>query len=415
MTAVAHPTHPVTRAVAGVRHQLFGVAGVPLWSMGAEETVSTIDEVLRLEAQVAELKARLLTHARGIDAHGATAASSVAAWHAAVTRTTKATAHRTARLAAGLDAHDLTRVALAEGRVHVEQAEAILRALGELPTDLDPALVERVERQLLAHADQFDAKALKTLGRRILEVIDPEAADAHEARLLEREERDAQAATRLTIWDDGHGKTHGRFTLDTFTGAALKKALYALAAPRHRASKGPLGPIEARKPTPERLGQAFVDYIRRYPAKELPKTGGLNATLVVTMQLDTLIGGLKAAHLDTGDHISPGKARQLACDTWIIPTVLGGKSEVLDVGRRRRYATEAQRTAKLVETGGRCEVEHCDNPAGHFHHETRWTDGGRTDLKHIIALCPWHHTRAHDQTYQMTRLPTGFYTFHRRT
>ena len=30
-------------------------------------------------------------------------------------------------------------------------------------------------------------------------------------------------------------------------------------------------------------------------------------------------------------------------------------------------------------------------------------------------ICPPHHTRAHDQTYNMTKLPTGKYTFHRRT
>ena len=43
------------------------------------------------------------------------------------------------------------------------------------------------------------------------------------------------------MWEDGHGKVHGRFTLDTLTGAALKKALLALAAPKHRAAYGPLG------------------------------------------------------------------------------------------------------------------------------------------------------------------------------
>ena len=83
----------------------------------------------------------------------------------------------------------------------------------------------------------------------------------------------------------------------------LKKHLYALAAPKHRASQGPLG---ERRPTPERLGHAFTELIQRYPAKNLPKAGGLNATVVVLMHLDTLMGELKAAHLDTGETISPG-------------------------------------------------------------------------------------------------------------
>jgi len=33
----------------------------------------------------------------------------------------------------------------------------------------------------------------------------------------------------------------------------------------------------------------------RQPDKRLPKTGGLNATVVVTMQLDTLMGGLEGS------------------------------------------------------------------------------------------------------------------------
>ena len=41
---------------------------------------------------------------------------------------------------------------------------------------------------------RHDAKALRVLGKRILEVIDPAAADAHEAKLLEKEEQAAEAA-----------------------------------------------------------------------------------------------------------------------------------------------------------------------------------------------------------------------------
>jgi hypothetical protein len=32
--------------------------------------------------------------------------------------------------------------------------------------------------------------------------VAPDLADAHEAQLLEKEERDATAATRLNLWDD---------------------------------------------------------------------------------------------------------------------------------------------------------------------------------------------------------------------
>ena len=413
MTAIAHQPHPVSRVVADVRDQLTGVAGIPVWSMDAADTTSVLDEIQSAKAQLAELEARVLAHAERIDLAGSTGATSTANWHAHRTRTTRPAAHRAMRLAEGLDSHDATRTALAEGRIHVEQAEAILRALTELPDELDPDVLQKAEHHLLALAADHDAKTLKVLGRRILEVIDPEAADAHEAKLLEREERDAQAATRLVMYDDGHGKFHGKFTLPAFEGAALKKALLAIAAPKHQASKGPLG---ERVPTPQRLGLAFCEYIARFPAKRLPQAGGLNATVVVLMPLDTLMGGLKAAHLDTGEPISPGQARRLAADAGIIPAVLGSKSQVLDLGRKNRFGSEAQRILKTIEQGG-CEAEGCVAPPGtcHLHHNRRWADGGQTNSDDLIMICPWHHSRAHDQRYDMTALPTGKYTFHRRT
>ena len=212
------------------------------------------------------------------------------------------------------------------------------------------------------------------------------------------------------MWDDGRGKVHGRFTLDALTGAMLKKALHAYAAPKHRATQGPLG---ERRPTPERLGHAFVEMVQRYPAKRLPKAGGLNATVVVLMSLETLMGGLKAAGLDTGETISPGQARRLACEARIIPAVLGGKSQVLDLGREKRFASEAQRIAKTIEAGG-CEVEGCDWPPGmtHMHHLIRWADGGKTnrdDHDHDLPLSPRPGPRPalqHDQApHRQIRLP----------
>jgi hypothetical protein len=214
------------------------------------------------------------------------------------------------------------------------------------------------------------------------------------------------------MWEDGHGRVHGRFTLDALTGAMLKKALTAIAAPRHQASKGPLGEL---RPTPERMGQAFTEYVQRYPVDQLPKTGGLSATVLVLTPLETLMGGLKAAHLDTGEPIAPGTARRLACEAGIIPTVLGGNSEPLDQGRNARYFTQTQRIAKTAETGGRCQIERCDRPGSHAHHKRRWVDGGTTNLDDLIMICPWHHARAHDSRYEMTQLPTGKYGFNRRT
>jgi hypothetical protein len=412
MTAIAHHPHRVTSAVADARTSLAAVAGDAVWSMDVGETTSTLEQLTALEAQVAEVKARVLSHADRIEIGADTGTRKTANWFAHQTKSTRSTAFRAMRLASGLDQHEKTRTALAAGDLHAEQAEAIVRAVDELPDGLEPELIEQAEQHLLAEAAHHDAKALKIIGRRLLEVIDPAGADAHEARLLEAEERAAAGRTQIRFWNNAHGGLSGKFDLDKVAGAAFKKILYAFASPRHRASKGPL---RERRPSPERLGEAFAEMIGRYPIKKLPKRGGLNATVAVTMSLETLEGGLAAASLDAGERISASLARRLACEARIIPVVLGGRSQVLDLGRSSRFFTESQRIAKIVQTGGFCEVEGCDKPGEHAHHARRWVDGGTTNLDDLVWLCPGHHSTCHDQRYDMTKLPTGKHTFHRRT
>ena len=357
MSEIATPSvHRVTTAVVAARTALGSVVGERPWSMTAAQTKEILDDIAALEAQAAELKSRMLTHAAAIDLPGEVGARSVAALLVRRHRLTRPEAHRQARLAAGLDAHPITAAALSAARIQGEQALAIIGGLDALPADLDPDLKVKAEEHLIELAKDYDAKSLKNLGRAILEVVAPDLADAHLAKQLERLERDAEEANRLRVRDTPDGRVRGDFDLDGFTGACFKKAMFALAAPKHRASKGPLG---ERLPTAEKLGQAFAEYVRRYPTNKLPKAGGLNASVVVLMSLETLMGGIKAAKLDTGEHISAGLARRIACHAGIIPAVLGGKSEVLDLGRSRRFHSRAQRIKATIEQGG-CIEAGCD-------------------------------------------------------
>ncbi len=192
----------------------------------------------------------------------------------------------------------------------------------------------------------------------------------------------------------------------------LHKHLMALASPRREgADPGP-----ERRPLPQRLGRAFLEYVERYPASATPDAGGVAATVVVTMSLDSLLGGDNAATLDTGAEISAAQARRLACEAGVIPAVLGGAGQVLDLGRERRFHTKAQRIALALQQGG-CTADGCDWPPGmcHAHHDVPWHRGGHTDVKTGRLLCPRHHARIHDPAYEHQTLPNGAITFHRRT
>jgi hypothetical protein len=414
MTAMTTPHHQVASATAHLRATADGVADASVWSMTAAEAASTLVELTRLAGQVAELTARVAAHADELQVGSDVGATSTANWLAHQTRQTRPAAAGVVRLGYDLGTHDLVRDALAAGVLVLEQAHVIIRAVKALPDDLDPDLVVKAERHLVGEAAEHDARTLRILGRRLLEVVAPDLADRHEADLLEREEAKAAQATRLTMTDDGHGRTHGRFTLPTAQAAMLKKYLLALAAPKHVAATQEPG--AERRPGPERMGRAFCELIERVAATDLPQAGGTDATVVITIDLDTLTGKIeKAGVLDTGDRISPTAARRLACTAGIVPVVLGAKGEVLDVGRKQRLFTKAQRIALGIRDGG-CTAQGCDWPPGlcHAHHDDLWSRGGPTDLTNGRLLCPRHHARAHDPTYETTRHTDGQVSFHRR-
>ena len=203
---------------------------------------------------------------------------------------------------------------------------------------------------------------------------------------------------------------YGRFTLPALHAAILRKHLLALAAPKRNPGR------PADLPSRHKLGLAFAEYIESRATDTVPNAGGVAATVVVTMSIETLMGGLKAAQLCDGTRISASEARRLACQAGIVPIVLGGASEPLDVGRQRRFHTKAMRVAMGVRDGG-CTTVGCDRPPAmcHVHHDQPWATGGDTNLATSRLLCPRHHTLAHDPRYQRKPAPDGKITFTRRT
>ena len=129
------------------------------------------------------------------------------------------------------------------------------------------------------------------------------------------------------------------------------------------------------------------------------------------MTLENLLGESHTpATLDTGEPVTADQARKLACEAEIIPMVLGGKSEVLDLGRKKRLYDRSQRIAIR-----HCTSHGCDWPAAmcHVHHNTPWSRGGNTNLADGRLLCPRHHTYAHNPRYEMKTIPNGRVVFSR--
>jgi hypothetical protein len=310
----------------------------------------------------------------------------------------------------------LTGQGLASGDFSREHAAVIIRALADLPAGLDPGLLERAEKTLVEEAAHLTPRQLRTVGRHLLDVIAPEVAEARERDRLDRQDAAAYAQARFSMRALGDGTTQGWFRLPDLHAAILKGALDAISAPR-KSDKPTPDPVTGRLPDRATLmGQAMCELLEHLPVEGYGEHGGLAATLIVTLDHDTLKTGLGTASPVDGTEISASEARRLACGAGLIPAVLGGPSVVLDLGREQRLFTRAQRIALTLRAKG-CRAEGCDRPPSwtEAHHLETWSEGGKTDLDNAVSLCGHHHRLIHDRDYTHDRLPNGDIRYHRRT
>ena len=411
--------HPVAEFAGRLSAGLDELADVATWTMSPAEQRAALKDLAKAEAQLTAMRLRVLGEAERSGATDAQAAASAADWLAVEMRQTRLAARSDQKLTKALEQHQQLATALGAGRANVAQARAIVKVLDRLPSTGEFAVAQeqrqQAEEHLVGLAAEYDAKALALLGRHLFEVVAPDLAERFDGKALEAEEATALRRTFLELREDDEGTCHGKFRVPALHGQILRKFILALDSPAR-----PTRPERDHDlSTPVRHGLAFCELLEAIPGRSLPKAGGCSATIVVTMTLEQLLAGLDAAGvctLDTGGQISAAEARRLACTAGIIPAVLGGKSEVLDVGRKSRYHREPQRIAMIIRDGGCTEVD-CDRPPSmcHAHHDIPWSAGGPTDVEHGRLLCGHHHRRIHDPRYRASLRPDRKVTFHRRT
>ena len=115
-------------------------------------------------------------------------------------------------------------------------------------------------------------------------------------------------------------------------------------------------------PRDRQRGQAFCALLERLDPTQLPDHGGLATTLMVTMPLDDPAAGLGTAQLGTGETITAGEARRLACTAGLVPAVLG--SEVRGPRPRPHRPALHPGTAQgaCPEDTRSAAPRHCDDP-----------------------------------------------------
>jgi hypothetical protein len=388
-------------------------------SLSAAECEQALAALERHGRRVAGIRLKVLAAAQQVRVAEGAGFAKTESWVARRTTSSHATAAREVALADALaEGHAATGRALDDGDLSTAHAAVILGATRNLPDGVSQDQRAEVEERLVADAQRFDPDQLRRHARRVLETIEPDQqkVDAHENELVRDEEEAAREKCALALHDNGDGTTSGHFTVPTQAAAILRKVIESVSAPRRmRLSTDQLDSAQEpiRFDWRHRRGIAFAELLEHLPTDHLHRKTA--ATVIVTIDHSMLSEALKVAGLDTGEVISAGQARRLACEAGIIPAVLGTSSVPLDLARESRLFSEAQRVAAGL-SHDTCAADGCERPFAwcELHHREPWSTGGRTDLRDAVPLCHWHHQRIHDQFFVHTYLPDGTIRFRRR-
>ncbi|MBO0678535.1 DUF222 domain-containing protein [Mycolicibacterium sp. S2-37] len=134
---------------------------------------------------------------------------------------------------------------------------------------------------------------------------------------------------------------------------------------------------------------AFMSLVEAgWDAEVARRPHGQHTTVVVHLDVERPVAAL---HL--GPLLSDAERRHLLCDatceTWF-------ERDGRTIGSGRATRTVSRRLRRALEHRDHtCVVPGCAATRGlHAHHIQHWEDGGPTELRNLVLVCPYHH-RAH--------------------
>ncbi len=273
--------------------------------------------------------------------------------------------------------------ALADGSIGVEQTRIVVSTI-KGARNPDPGMLDEAKKVLVQAGTVTEPKPFAAFAKSV----------AHALDLDGKPDNDPADRVQLTIGtrNPDTGLTGFKGQLDDVGVELLGKAIEGLT----NTKPGADGTPDRRTPAVRR-GHALKEVLTRYlNVGDTPTHGGERPHITLTMDYADLRNRIGAAYLEFGGVITAGEVRLLACDAEIIPMVMNGKSEVLDVGRAKRLFTAPIRKAITQRDRGCC-FPGCDRPPAwtDAHHVLSWLDGGDSCYENGCLLCRFHHTEVH--------------------
>lgn len=291
----------------------------------------------------------------------------------------------------------------------------------------DAELLARMEESLSTALQERDPDFLVPLVKRWLVLLDQDGTAPGEAELKHRQ--------GLFRRGEYRGLSHFELWTDALQTETLLTVLNAGNNPRSGSKETRL---QDQRSTPQRQLDTLVSALTAALRTDtLPAAGGNRPQVHVIIDYEQLLNDLgsrkaagalrglspaqssptqlttaqssptqlASAQLATAQFtgpINPVNIRTIACEADVIPVVLGGAGEILDVGRKQRYFSRAQRAALFVRDQG-CSFPDCTIPASwcEAHHIQAWQHGGDTSTGNGALLCSHHHHLIHQGHWTM--------------
>lgn len=368
-------------------------------------TTALLTETVQIEAmsQLMTLRNRIaavsLDHLHRLDSHevmwhhvGVTTVS----WLAEHERLTQPQAWRMINQGKDLARFSAIKQGALDGDISIDQAIAATGTLADLPAELGADAINAAEQSMLAGCAEQDSNGLAQMSQHLLEVVAPDVADKLGIERTQRQEERARRRRQLKFEHDGHGTSFLSGSLPTIQARLIETVLGSDAGAAERKGDDNRDPYAEFTTRPMRMADALVTVCERIQhCSTAPKHGGDRPRLVVTIPYQKLLDWYddSGAHeVGSGQQLTAGQLRQLACDADFLPIVLGGDSQILDVGEDRRLVTPAIRAALTVRDRG-CIFPGCDKPPVdcEAHHIQPWQTGGPTSQDNLVLLCKHHH------------------------
>lgn len=299
-----------------------------------------------------------------------------------------------------------TAAVFAGGEISARHVEVIAEALrSPAARRIDPDRWAQAEVKLAEQARWYRPSELAVFATDLIAALDQDGPGEREDEPEQVNELHLNTRT---------GKIKGQ--LDGYTREALAVALDAMSAPG--------GDEDDRSPAARRADALGEIARRAMDTGGLPERGGERPHLNVIIPIDDLEARARSASLDFGSALHPadlrlasnarsaGATRWVFCDARVVPIVMSGAGQPLDVGRAMRTVPDGLRRAVAARDRG-CAFPGCGRPPAwcDVHHLQEWERGGVTALHNCAMVCRFHHRLLHRSSGWTVRIHDGLPEF----